>query len=114
MLATGISIACLAPVAFLIAIGWEAAAAYLTLGLPLRIFLGSFRDLLSLQDLIGGWAKATAFGFAISLVSTAVGLRATGGAKAVGASAAAAVVWCCAAIFSLDFALTPLLAWALG
>ena len=109
VIASGLAVALLAPVAFLVAIVWELTAAFLMLGLPWRVFLVSFSDLLSAKDLLGGCIKATVFGFAISLVSTAVGLRAEGGARAVGRAAAASVVWCCAAIFSLDFALTALL-----
>jgi len=58
--------------------------------------------------------KTTAFGLAIAVVSTAAGLRASGGARGVGQAAAAAVVTSCAAIFALDFLLTPLLARLLG
>ncbi len=110
VLSSALSVTCLSAFSFLVAILWEAAAAYLTLQLPLRTFLGNFADALSGRDLTGGLTKALVFGLAIALVSTSVGLRAKGGARAVGRAAASAVVWCCAAIFSLDFLLTPLLA----
>jgi phospholipid/cholesterol/gamma-HCH transport system permease protein len=59
---------------------------------------------------LGGVVKSSAFWLAIALVSTAVGLRARGGARAVGQAAAGAVVQGCAAIFLLDFLLTTTLA----
>jgi phospholipid/cholesterol/gamma-HCH transport system permease protein len=99
----------LSSVAFGVAIAWEAAAARLTLALPLKAFWANFSDMLSPKDLLGGVIKALAFGIAIALISTTIGLRATGGARAVGQAAASAVVSSCATIFALDFLLTPLL-----
>ncbi|WP_228556710.1 ABC transporter permease [Myxococcus sp. AB025B] len=95
---------------FLVAILFEALAALLTLDLPLRTFFGTFAHMLSSLDILGGVLKTGAFGLAISLVSTAVGLSARGGAQAVGRAAASAVVRGCAAIFLLDFVLTLVLA----
>ena len=88
---------------------WEAVAAYFTLNLPVRIFFQAFSDMLRWGDLVGGVTKTAFFGLAISVVSTAAGLRATGGARGVGQAAAASVVTSCAAIFALDFMLTPVL-----
>jgi phospholipid/cholesterol/gamma-HCH transport system permease protein len=48
------------------------------------------------------------------LISTAVGIRAEGGAQAVGRSTAAAVVYSSASIFALDFLLASALARALA
>ncbi len=109
VVATAVSVSCLSSFAFFIAILWEATAAFLTLKLPVRTFLGSFADMLSATDLLGGSLKSLAFGLAIALVSTAVGLSAAHGARGVGSAAASSVVWSAAAIFSLDFLLTPLL-----
>lgn len=95
---------------FLVAILFEAVAALFTLDLPLRTFFGTFSHMLSPLDIAGGVVKTGVFGLAISLVSTAVGLSARGGAQAVGRAAASAVVQSCAAIFVLDFLLTLLLA----
>jgi phospholipid/cholesterol/gamma-HCH transport system permease protein len=107
VVASAASVLTLASVTFTVSILWEAVAAFFALGLPLRAFLASFELMLRWGDLLGGMAKATAFGVAIAVVSTAVGLTARGGAQGVGRSAAAAVVASCAAIFALDFALTP-------
>jgi len=114
VVASLISVLALSTSTFLMSIVWEAVAAYFTLHLPVRVFFGSFSDMLRWGDLAGGVAKTTAFGLAIAVVSTAAGLRASGGARGVGQAAAAAVVTGCAAIFTLDFLLTPLLARLLG
>lgn len=109
VVASVISVMVLADLTFLMAILWEAVAAYFTLGLPVRVFFQAFSDMLSWTVLLGGVTKATAFGLAIAVVSTAAGLRASGGARGVGNAAATAVVSSCGAIFTLDFILTPLL-----
>lgn len=114
VVASLISVLALTTTTFLVAIIWEAIAALLVLKLPVRVFFSAFSDMLHWGDLVGGIAKTTAFGLAIAVMSTAVGLRATGGARGVGQAAAAAVVSSCAAIFTLDFLLTPLLARVLG
>jgi phospholipid/cholesterol/gamma-HCH transport system permease protein len=104
------SVAALSGLTFLVAVLFEAVAAFFTLGLPVRVFFESFETMLHVQDAVGGLVKAASFGLALSLVSTAVGLRARGGARAVGQAAAGAVVLGCAAIFLLDFLLTTTLA----
>jgi phospholipid/cholesterol/gamma-HCH transport system permease protein len=114
VVASALSVLALASITFLVSILWESIAAFFTLHLPLRDFLASFELMLRWGDLVGGITKATAFGIAIAVVSTAAGLKARGGAQGVGRAAAAAVVASCAAIFALDFALTPWLARLLG
>ncbi len=114
VVASVISVMALTTSTFLVSILWEAVAAYFTLELPVRVFFGAFSDMLRWGDLVGGVAKTTAFGLAIAVVSTAAGLRASGGARGVGQAAAASVVTSCAAIFTLDFLLTPLLARVFG
>ncbi|WP_244224965.1 MlaE family ABC transporter permease [Corallococcus sicarius] len=109
VVAMEVSMLALSTFTFVVAILCEAVAAKLTLNLPLRVFFGTFADMLSPFDIVGGVVKTGAFGLAISLISTAVGLRAKGGARAVGEAAASAVVLGCAAIFVLDFLLTTLL-----
>jgi phospholipid/cholesterol/gamma-HCH transport system permease protein len=109
VVAMGLSMLALSTFTFLVAIVFEAIAAQLTLGLPVRTFFGTFAHMTRPSDIVGGVVKTGAFGVAISLVSTAVGLEARGGARAVGQAAASAVVWSCASIFLLDFLLTLLL-----
>jgi phospholipid/cholesterol/gamma-HCH transport system permease protein len=109
-----LAIAAVAHVGLLVALLSCAAMARLTLEIPMRVFLGSMAGSLGIGDLIGGLIKSCAFALAISLVSTAAGLRALQGARAVGRAAAAAVAWSSGSIFALDFALTPVIATALG
>lgn len=114
VVASVLSVMALSTSTFMVAIGWEAVAAYFTLGLPIRVFFRAFSEMLAWGDLAGGVAKTSAYGLAIAVVSTAAGLRASGGARGVGQAAAAAVVISCAAIFALDFLLTPVLTRAFG
>jgi phospholipid/cholesterol/gamma-HCH transport system permease protein len=107
VLATLLSIVALSAIAFTSALLWESLAAYLALGLPIRIFFGNLGDMLSARDIAGGLIKSLLFGGAISLVSTVAGLQAQGGARAVGQAAARAVVSGAAAVFAIDFAVTP-------
>lgn len=96
----------LAVPSFLVTILCEVAAAAISIDLPPGAFLSSFRQMLGPKELFAGVLKSFAFAWAIALVSTAVGLRASGGAKAVGQAAASSVVFGAAAIFSLDFVLS--------
>jgi phospholipid/cholesterol/gamma-HCH transport system permease protein len=114
LVASAISVGALACLTFLVACLWEAISAFFLLRLPLRVFFNAFADMLRAGDLYGGMCKSLAFGVAIAVVSTAVGLASEQGARGVGKAAATSVVACCAAIFFLDFALTPFLARALG
>ncbi len=99
----------LAFVTFLVAIVLEAAAAYATMRIPTGAFYQSFSGLLSTRDLAAGMTKVTAFAAAIAIISTGSGIEARGGARGVGQAVASSVVQSSAAIFVLDFALTPLI-----
>jgi phospholipid/cholesterol/gamma-HCH transport system permease protein len=110
VVATAISVSALSTITFFFSVVWESIAAYFTLRLPLRVFFEAFSDMLWWGDFAGGVLKAVAFGLAISLVSTTVGLAASGGARGVGRAAASSVVMSCFVIFALDFLLTPPLA----
>jgi phospholipid/cholesterol/gamma-HCH transport system permease protein len=113
VVASAIAVTLLSMVMFSAAILMEAVAARFTIGLPPGVFFESLADMLKLTEVMGGIAKAAVFGVAIALVSTTCGLAASGGARGVGRAAAQAVVASCAAIFALDFALTPALSrWA--
>jgi len=106
--------AALSAIFFAVAIGFEIAAAFLSLRLPPLVFLGSVRELLGPPDLLAGAVKSTAFGTAVAICSSLCGLRARGGARAVGEATARSVQQSAAAIFALDFALTRLLTPLLG
>jgi phospholipid/cholesterol/gamma-HCH transport system permease protein len=106
VVAIALSVMGLSALTFLVSVLFESLAAFFTLRLPVRAFFLNFSHMLRPGDLAGGMLKASAFGLAIALVSTAVGLRARGGARAVGQAAAGAVVLGSAAIFLLDYVLT--------
>ncbi|WP_426752329.1 MlaE family ABC transporter permease [Myxococcus sp. Y35] len=114
VVAMEVSMLALSSFTFMVAILFESVAALFTLGLPVRVFFGTFAQLLGPLDILGGVVKTGTFGLAISLLSTTVGLSARGGAQAVGQAAASAVVQGCAAIFVLDFVLTSVLAGWMG
>jgi len=101
VIAAILSIVALSMVTFLVAVGFETVAAYLMLGLPARVFLESFTDMLRLSDVAAGLLKSLGFALAIALVSTTAGLRVRGGAQGVGRAAANAVFASCATIFAL-------------
>lgn len=109
VVAMELSMLALSTFTFLVAILFESLSALFTLGIPVRNFFDTFAHMTRPLDVVSGVVKTGAFGLAISLVSTAVGLHAKGGARAVGQAAASAVVWSCAAIFLLDFLLTMVL-----
>jgi phospholipid/cholesterol/gamma-HCH transport system permease protein len=114
VLAQSLSVLLLSSVSFSVAILFEAVAAYFTLHLPTRVFMGAFSEMIHVGDLLGGLTKSLAFGVSIAILSTCLGLKATGGARGVGRAAAQAVVLGSATIFALDFLLTPLLIRALS
>lgn len=95
-----------AAVAYPVGIGVEIVAARATLGLPARVFLEAFQQMIRWQDLAGGAVKTAAFGVAIAAVSTVCGLRAAPGARGIGQAAARSVYLNCLALFALDLALT--------
>ncbi len=88
VVASALAVTSLASLTFLVAIVWEAIAAMLLLHLPIRVFFSSVNDMIGAGDLLGGLIKAGAYGIAISIISTAVGLNARGGARGVGRAAA--------------------------
>ncbi|HVE81481.1 MAG TPA: ABC transporter permease, partial [Myxococcales bacterium] len=106
--------AALSTLFFAVAIAFEIAAAALSIQLPPLVFLGSLRQMLDPRDLLAGIIKSTAFGSAVAVISSLSGLRARGGARAVGEATAASVQRAAAAIFGLDFALTQVLTPLLG
>ena len=109
VLALALSVALLAATAFLVAILCEGVTAVALLALPQRVFAENLAARVGWRDLFAGELKSAVFGAAIALISTAVGLAAQGGARAVGRAASRAVVMSCAAIFGLDWVMTTVL-----
>ena len=106
VVAVALGTAAVAAVAYPVGIGVEIVAARATLGLPARVFLESFQQMIRWQDAAGGAVKTLAFGVAIAAVSTVCGLRAGPGARGIGRAAARSVFLNCLVLFVLDLGLT--------
>ena len=83
-----------------VASGWVASIGLLQLSTPefmkgVRLFFGVF-------DVQYGLVKSASFGFAVTMLGSAQGLRAMGGAQGVGAAATRAVVFSAVVILILD------------
>jgi phospholipid/cholesterol/gamma-HCH transport system permease protein len=84
-------------------------AAKLTTGLGYESFLYGARLFWHSWDLIYSLTKALAFGFAIPLISTHMGLRTGGGAAGVGRQTTASVMFMTLTVLILDAMFPPLM-----
>jgi phospholipid/cholesterol/gamma-HCH transport system permease protein len=84
-------------------------AAKLTTGLGYESFLYGARLFWHSWDLIYSLTKALAFGFAIPLISTHMGLRTGGGAAGVGRQTTASVMFMTLTVLILDALFPPLM-----
>jgi phospholipid/cholesterol/gamma-HCH transport system permease protein len=80
--------------------GWMASL--LLLGLSTPEFLKGVRLFFDTFDVRYGLVKAASFGFAVTILASAAGLRTRGGAQGVGSAATRAVVQSCVMILVLD------------
>lgn len=80
--------------------GWMASL--LLLGLSTPEFLKGVRLFFDHFDIRYGLVKAASFGFAVTILASAAGLRTRGGAQGVGGAATRAVVQSCVMILVLD------------
>lgn len=80
--------------------GWMASL--LLLGLSTPEFLKGVRLFFDHFDVRYGLVKAASFGFAVTILASAAGLRTRGGAQGVGGAATRAVVQSCVMILVLD------------
>ena len=80
--------------------GWAAALLLLDLSTP--EFLKGVRLFFDTFDVRYGLVKAASFGFAVTILASAAGLRTRGGAQGVGGAATRAVVQSCVMILVLD------------
>lgn len=80
--------------------GWMASL--LLLGLSTPEFLKGVRLFFDHFDVRYGLVKAASFGFAVTVLASAAGLRTRGGAQGVGGAATKAVVQSCVMILVLD------------
>ena len=84
-------------------------AAKLTTGLGYEAFLYGARLFWHNWDLLYSLTKALAFGFAIPLISTHMGLRTGGGAAGVGRQTTASVMFMTLTVLILDALFPPLM-----
>jgi phospholipid/cholesterol/gamma-HCH transport system permease protein len=77
-------------------------ASLLLLGLSTPEFLKGVRLFFDHFDIRYGLVKAASFGFAVTILASAAGLRTRGGAQGVGGAATKAVVQSCVMILVLD------------
>lgn len=80
--------------------GWMSSL--LLLGLSTPEFLKGVRLFFDTFDVRYGLVKAASFGFAVTILASAAGLRTRGGAQGVGGAATRAVVQSCVMILVLD------------
>ena len=93
----------------LASVGGGVLAARFALHISPGLFLRSFAQYVKLHDLLEGVVKTIAFGAAIGLISTRVGLGTRGGAREVGRSVASSVVQSVVTVLVLDLIITALL-----
>jgi phospholipid/cholesterol/gamma-HCH transport system permease protein len=106
VIATVISMTCLAVISNLVAIGAGFAVAVLALGIPGELYIQNTLDQVKLADFVTGIMKATVFGLLIGLISCSNGLRVTGGAAGVGKATTDTVVQAIVSIIIADLIFT--------
>ncbi|HET9530244.1 MAG TPA: ABC transporter permease [Blastocatellia bacterium] len=87
--------------------GWAVASALMNVASS--VYIGSAKDALTYNDIIGGLMKPVVFGFIIAIVSCRAGLRTHGGTVGVGRSTTQAVVLSDILILAADFFLSRLI-----
>lgn len=106
VIASALAVTVLGIVASAVAIAASIGFGWLISAIEPSTFLTSFEARIHPADLLAALVKLLAFGATISLVSTQAGLRAEGGARAVGQVAARAVVISAAVLTGLDWLIT--------
>ncbi|HMN39235.1 MAG TPA: ABC transporter permease [Phycisphaerales bacterium] len=108
VIATVISMTCLAVFANLVAVtaGW--AVGITALGIPSERYIDNMLQQVKLVDFLTGIGKATVFGLLIGLIACTNGLRVTGGAAGVGQATTSTVVQSIVAIIFADLMFTAI------
>ncbi len=78
------------------------------LGFSPSAYLRSTMDILTLNDVVAGLAKAAVFGFVIALMGCYHGYNSKGGAQGVGSATTSAVVTASILILAFDYVMTEL------
>jgi phospholipid/cholesterol/gamma-HCH transport system permease protein len=113
VLATVLSMFCLAIIADVVAVGAGMAIAAVALGIPPGIYYDNTLNQVDLTDFLTGIGKATVFGLLIGLISCTNGLLVTGGAAGVGKATTGTVVQSIVSIVIADLVFTAMF-YALG
>jgi phospholipid/cholesterol/gamma-HCH transport system permease protein len=108
VLASVLSMTCLAVLSDVVAVvaGW--AVGVTALGIPSERYIQGMRDQVKLVDFLTGIGKGTVFGLLIGLIACNNGLRVTGGAAGVGAATTNTVVQSIVSIVIADLAFTAI------
>ncbi len=113
VIATVVSMTCLAVLSDLMAIGAGLLIAMVALDIPPRVYLDQTLDQVKMVDFLTGVGKATVFGLLIGIIACSNGLRVTGGAAGVGRATTGTVVQSVVTIIIADLCFTAMF-YALG
>ena len=113
LLATTVSLVCLAVIANLAAVFAGMLMSMSVLGIPPHAYIRSTLDQIGPRDFLTGLVKAGVFGLLIGLIACANGLKVTGGAAGVGRATTSTVVESVVAIIFADLIFTAVF-YALG
>ncbi|MBC7835617.1 MAG: ABC transporter permease [Phycisphaerales bacterium] len=108
VLATVVSMTCLAVISNLVAVTAGMITGALALGIPFDKYISNTLDQVKLVDFLTGIGKATVFGLLIGLIACTNGLRVTGGAAGVGKATTGTVVQSVVAIIIADLIFTAI------
>jgi len=108
VVATTVSMTCLAVLADTIAIAAGTALGVFVLGIPLTTYFNNTLAQVGPIDFVTGLVKAAVFGLLIGLIACANGLRVTGGASGVGEATTLTVVQSIVAIIVSDLVFTTI------
>lgn len=108
VIASVVSMTCLAVMANLVAVtaGWFVGIT--ALGIPSERYIQNTLDQVKLVDFLTGIGKSTVFGLLIGLIACSNGLRVTGGAAGVGQATTSTVVQSIVAIVVADLIFTTI------
>ncbi len=113
LIATTVSLTCLAVIADTMAVGAGMVMSAMVLDIPPHAYMQSTIEQVGPRDFLTGLAKASVFGMLIGLIACANGLKVTGGAAGVGRATTNTVVESVVGIIFADLIFTAVF-YALG
>lgn len=108
VLATVISMTCLAVIANLVAVTSGMVMAVIGLGIPHQLYIENTLSQVKAVDFFTGIGKSVVFGLLIGIIACANGLRVTGGAAGVGRATTGTVVQSVVSIIVADLIFTAI------